>query len=226
MILSPLQLRVELAYRRHVLFAVELVDAVTLERVGQGIGVTAVGLRGIPVVNTRGFFVWFEEDFERLRRLSIDPGSRPYERVELTADQVQRPLTTVELPPRIDYPFATGVTGLRGTLIESRTQPPRPPEPVRDGEVRLRWFGEDEKWHDAPTATHADPRSGDFVSVLRFGPTEKPAIDATGELTVRLRVHRGDGRDRTSTDFKLRQGRVTDPSTAEPLTLAWDEMQP
>ncbi|HYV37037.1 MAG TPA: hypothetical protein VE988_15125, partial [Gemmataceae bacterium] len=192
MILSPLQLRMELAYRRRVLFAVELVDAVTLERVSQGISVAAVGLRGAPVVNTSGLFVWFEEDFERLRRISIDPGSRPYEHVELTAQQVQRPLTTVELPPRIDYPFATGVTGLRGTVIESQVLPPRTPEPVRDAEVRLRWLSEEAEWHDAPTATHTDARSGDFVSILRFGPTEKPAINANGEVTVQLRVRRGE----------------------------------
>lgn len=223
---SGLQMTFELAFRRRVLLALELLDAVTLEHVYQGIKLVAEGLRGTPVVNSSGLFVWPEEDFEQLRRIVIDPGVRPYEPVVLEAAQVQRPLTTVELTPRVDYPFATGVTGLRGTLIESQVVPPQRPEPVRDAELRLRWLDEDNVWHDAHTISHTDPKSGDFVSILRLTPTEVPLIDEDGAVTIRLRVTRDGGDPRSTADLKLQQGRITNPTTLKPLTFAWDELQP
>lgn len=224
--LSGLQITMELAYQRRVLFAIELVDAVTLERVSQGIKVVAKGLRGTPVVNSGGLFVWREEDFGRLQQIEIDPGARPYEHVERAASQVQRPLTTIELPPRADYPFTAGVTGLRGTLVESQVAPPERPEPVRDAEVSLLWRDVDGDWHDAVTASHTDTKNGDFVSILRLASAEVPDLDENGDITVRLRASRDGINPRTSTDLQLRQGHITDPSTLNPLTFAWDELQP
>lgn len=221
-----LKLPIEVAYRRRVLFAIELVDAVTLERVSQGINVTARGLRGKPILNSGGLFVWLEEDFGQLQQIVIDPGARPYERVEVAAAQVQRPLTTIELPPRADYPFTAGVTGLRGTLVESQVVPPHLPEPVRGAAVSLLWQDVDSEWHDAVSVSHTDLSSGDFVSILRLAPDELPDLDQNGNVTVRLRVSRDDGNERTSTEFQLRQGRVTDPTTLNPLTFAWDEFLP
>jgi hypothetical protein len=121
----------------------------------------------------------------------------------------------------VDYLFAPGITGLRGTLIEERVDPP---VPVQNAEIRLRWLDNDDiTWRDAPTISHTNS-TGDFVSILRLAPTEKPNLD-NGFLTVRLRVRRN-GDERSSGDFKLLQGRVTDPSTLDPLTFAWDELQP
>jgi len=221
-----IKLPVEEAYSRRSSFGIELLDAVTMSRVSYGVKVTAEGLQGRPVVNSGGVFVWLEEDLTPLQRLSIDPGILPYEKVELdradlTLPPNPRPLTTVELSPRVDYTFAPGVTGLRGTLIEQRVVPS---VPVQDGEIRLRWLDDDNvTWHDAPTISHTNS-TGDFVSILRFAPTEKPNHD-NGFVTVRLRVRRN-GNERSSGDFKLLQGRVTDPSTLDPLTFAWDELQP
>src|SRR6185503_7127229 len=135
-----IKLPVEEAYSRRSSFGIELLDAVTMSRVSYGVKVTAEGLQGRPVVNSGGVFVWLEEDLTPLQRLSIDPGILPYEKVELdradlTLPPNPRPLTTVELSPRVDYTFAPGVTGLRGTLIEQRVVPP---VPVQDGEIRLR----------------------------------------------------------------------------------------
>src|SRR5262249_53713044 len=161
----------------------------------------------------------------RLRKLSIEPGLQPYEKVGREPAQVKRPLTTVELPPRVDYRFTAGITGLRGTLFESRVAPPLTPEPVGDAEVSLRWLDDNAPWHDARLASHSDTQSGDFVSILRLTPDEVPLLDASGDVTVRLKVRR-DVRVRTSTDFKLLQGRVTDPSKLNPLTFFWDEMLP
>ena len=226
MTVSPLHLRMELAYHDLVLFAIELLDAVTLERVSQNIKLEARGLKGAPVVNTSGLFVWLQEDFGQLRSISIDPGMRPYERVELAAAQVERPLTTVELPPRIDYPFPTGVTGLRGTLIERRVIPPEQPEPVGNAAIRLRWLDEDGHWQDAPTTSRTAEQRGDFVSILRLASTEKPDIDESGSVTAQLLVTRDGFSDRSSADLKLPAGRITNPSSANPWTFAWDELTP
>lgn len=224
------RLPLEQAYLRSVLFAVELFDAVTLARVSQGLKLVAHGLQGQPIVNAGGLFVWLKEDMTSLEKITIDPGSLPYEGVELEAGQVKLPplTTTVELPPRVDYPFAAGVTGLRGVLIEERVTPPPPPTPVRNAQVRLRWLDEDGvTWRDAPTTSRTNS-SGDFVAILRLAPTESPRLDARGALTVRLRASR-EGVERGSTDLKLPQGHVADPSTFAPgdaLIFAWDELQP
>jgi hypothetical protein len=221
-----IKLPLEDAYRRRSLFAIELLDGVTLERVSTGVKVVAEGLQNKPVVNHGGVFVWMQEDIAPLQKVTIDPGTLPYEKLErepadLTLPPDPRPLTTIELPPRIDYLFAAGVTGLRGTLIEDNVVPP---VPVENAEVSLRWLDDDDvTWRDAPTISHTNSR-GDFVSILRFAPTEKPNLD-NASVTVRLRVRRN-GNERSSADFKLLQGRVTDPSTLDPLTFAWDELQP
>lgn len=220
------KLPLENAYGRRSLFAIELLDAVTLERVSNGVKVTAAGLQGKPVVNAGGVFVWLQEDIAPLQKVTIDPGALPYEKIErqpaeLTLPPDPRPLTTIELSPRVDYPFAPGVTGLRGTLIEEQAVPP---VPVQNAQVSLRWLDDDDvTWRDAPTISHTNS-TGDFVSILRFAPTEKPKLD-NGSVTVRLRVRRN-GNERSSADFILLQGRVTDPSTLDPLTFAWDELQP
>jgi hypothetical protein len=167
-----------------------------------------------------------QEDIAPLQKVTIDPGTLPYEKLErepadLTLPPDPRPLTTIELPPRTGSRCAAGVTGLRGTLIEDNVVPP---VPVENAEVSLRWLDDDDvTWRDTPTISHTNSR-GDFVSILRFAPTEKPNLD-NGSVTVRLRVRRN-GNERSSADFKLLQGRVTDPSTLDPLTFAWDELQP
>ena len=214
------------AYRRRPLFAIELLDGVTLERVSQGVTVKADGLQNKPFLNYGGVFVWMQEDITPLEKVTIDPGTLPFEKIELqradlTLPPDPRPLTIIELSPRIDYAFAPGVTGLRGTLIEERVVPP---VLVKEAEVRLRWLDEDDvTWHDAPTISHTNS-NGDFVAIVRFAPTDKPKPD-NGSVTVRLHVRRN-GNERRSADFKLLQGRVTDPSTLDPLTFAWDELQP
>ncbi len=219
------KLPLEEGYRRLTLFALELLDAVTLSRVSNGVKVVADGLIGKPTVNASGLFVWLQEEFANLRRISIDPGQLPYERVELAAADVQLPLTTIALQPRADYAFDAGITGLRGSLIEARVVAPQIPIPVQNAEVRLRWLDDNGVWQDAPTISRTDKQRGDFVSILRLKPTEVPDLDPSGKVTVRLHARR-EGNERSSADFKLLQGRVTEPSTADPLTFAWDELQP
>lgn len=224
------QLPLEEAYSRRVLFGIELLDAVTLSRVSQGVKVVAGGLLGKPIVNTSGLFVWLQEDVTNLGKVSIDPGTLPYEGLELEPAQLNLPpvkpaLTTIELQPKVGYSFAFGITGLRGTLIEERVNPPQPSTPVRNAAVRLQWLDVDNNWRIAPTISHTDPKRGDFVSILRLSPIEVPHLEQ-GEVTVRLLASRDGGLERRSDNFRLPQGRVTDPSTSNPLIFAWDELQP
>jgi hypothetical protein len=224
--LSPLQIPMELAYQRRGLFAVELLDAATLERVNQGITVTADGLLGKPVINSGGLFAWLDEDFRRLKRIVVDPGLRPYEAVELPASQVEpRKVNSIELSPSIAYPFPAGLTVLRGRLIEQRVSSPRIPTPVVNATVRLRWRPEEnDEWRDSPTLSHTN-ETGDFATFLRLRPTEAPQLDPDdGKVIVQLRVSRPGLTDRTSPDFKLVEGRTTNPTSEEPQTFAWNEL--
>lgn len=219
---TPLRIEPEKAYKRNVQFAVELLDAVTLERVSSGVTVKVEGLQRKPIVNPSGLFVWVEEKNTTIRGVSVDTTKVPYEKVERDASQLTFPLTRIELQPTLDYSFAPGITGLRGTLVERRIPNP---DPVGGAEIKLRWLDDTGNWHDAPTASQSNTKSGDFVSILRFAPNQKPDIDADGAVTVRLQVRR-DAFTRSSTDLKLQQGRITDPTALNSLTFAWDELQP
>lgn len=210
----------ELAYDRHVYLAVELIDAVTMTRVREGVTVVAEGLQGKPIVNASGFFVWLREGNAVAQKVTVDPEDSPYEKAELSP--LTFPLSRIELQPKLDYSFSPGITGLRGALIERDV---RPRVFVGDAEVRLGWLDDSDIWRDAPTTSRTNSRGGDFVAILRLAPTQKPKVDANGAVTVRLQVRRG-VLSRSSTDFKLPQGRVTDPSTSNTLTFAWDDLQP
>jgi hypothetical protein len=227
----PVHLPLEEGRWRRVLFAVEVLDGVTLERLSEGLEVEADGLRGKPRRNVAGAFVWLDEDLTPLRKVTVDPQRLPYEPVELLPGELRLPpaATVVQLPPRADYPFAAGTTGLRGSLVESRTTPPPPPTPLAGAAARLQWLDDDGvNWREAATAARTSPR-GDFVAILRLAAGEVPKLDPAGALTVRLRVGRG-GVERTSTPLQLPSGRVADPATfphgASALTFAWDELQP
>ena len=219
---TPFTAQLENSYERRVLLAVELLDAVTLTRVSEGVKVIAEGLQGKPIINSSGCFVWIIENNATIQKLSVEPGVQPYEPHKLDGLQVKKPLTTIELQPTVDYPFAPGITGLRGTLIERNTTPR---EPVAGAEVRLRWLDDNGNWNDTPTVSKTREKSGDFVSILRLAPKEKPVIDANGAVTVRLQITRN-GSTRSSNNLSLLQGRITDPTVLNPLTFAWDELQP
>ena len=226
--MSAQQTQLHVAYERHALFAVELLDAVTLQRVSTGIEVTAEGLRGKPIVNYGGLFVWLGETLEPLQKISVNPVLLPYERIERTKAQLNlppepHPLITIELPPRVNYPFAVGMTGVRGTLIEDRTTVPA--HPVAGAEISLRWLDDTSVWHDAPTTSHTT-NAGDFVSILRLSAADVPLVDSAGALTVRLRVRRDVLNERHSGDLNVPQGRIADPTTLNALIVAWDELQP
>ena len=226
------EVQLENAYERKVLFALELLDAVTLTRVSQGIKkVVGEGLKyDRPIVSKSGYFVWLEQDMTPLTKITLDLGLLPYESLEIPASEIQLPpppdppLVTFQLQPRLDYLFSAGQTGIRGTLIETRVVPPQVPTPVVGAEVSLRWLDDDNvTWRDSPTVSRTNS-AGDFVSILRFDPDDVPDIDPDRKLTVRLRVRRTT--ERTSANLKLPQGRIADPQIMSELTFAWDELTP
>src|ERR1700738_3302662 len=214
--------QVEQAYKREVLFALQVLDGVTMTRISEGLRVEAEGLGRKPIVNASGYFVWLKENLAGLQKITINPGTLPYEPYELSRLDLTVPLTTIELQPRADYDFAAGLTGLRGTLLERRITPL---ESVTDAEINLLWLDDNDQWQKAPNATHTNPETGDFVSILRLAAKQIPNLDTNGAVTVRLQVSRS-GATRSSNDLKLLQGRITDPTTVNPLTFAWDELQP
>lgn len=217
----------EVAYQRSIEFAIELIDPVTLERISQGVKVIAEGMRGKPIINTSGMFVWLKEGTELLREISIDPGVLPYVKVTVPVNQLNLPptvppLTTIELPPRSDYAFAVGTTGIRGTLIETRIVPA---VPIRDAEVHLQWKDEDgTTWRDAPNRSNTN-ENGDFISIVRLAPADVPSLDTSGALTVRLLAKRNGANERHSGDVMIPLGRIADPSIIDKLIFAWDELQ-
>lgn len=221
----PFDVQMEIGYQRKVLFAVELVDSVTLERISKGIKVTADGLRGTPVVNNSGFFVWREEDFARLRRLRVEPGVLPYDPEEFAPADVTRPLKRIDLRPRASYPIPNGVTALRGTLVERIVPLPGRPDAVSDATVGLEWRDDEGNWKNAPMESRTDAATGDFAAILRLAPTEIPELDPAGAITVRLRFNRP-ARSRRSVERKLLPGRVAEPSALERLIFAWEDLQP
>ena len=221
-----IQRPLEQGYARSVLFAVELLDPVTLERVSDGVRITADGLSGRPTTNASGVFVWLGDDATTLQKITVDPGVLPYDRFErLKADlnlTRPRPLTTIELPPRVDYPVSGGVTALRGSLHDDLGSGV---VAVSDASIRLRWLDEDgATWRDAPVVSRTNARGG-FLAMLRLTASEVPKVDAAGQITLRVLARRG-GSERSSIDITVPYGRVSDPSAVSALKLVWDDLQP
>lgn len=211
-------LPLERAHSREAMLAVELLDAVTLERVSQGVEVTAKGLTGKPIVNHGGLFVWLKEDTAKFEKLLVEPGPQPFERVEIPAAQVNRPLHTVELKPLASYPFTPGITAIRGSLIESVPAPGVEPVAIPGATLRLEWLHEDGlTWKPSP-ATAVTDKAGDFTLILRLAPAEVPTLDAQGNMSIRLFAKRAAGGEKHK-ELQLLQGRVTD------ATYAWTELQ-
>ena len=206
---------VEIGFNRRVQLAAEIVDGVTLAPVRNGIKVFAEGLRGKPVVNRSGFFVWLEEPGRQAQAIVVDAARTTYSgaRVEPLLPPDHR---RIELAPTPAYVFPAGATGYRGTLIESRYGPRKP---VAGTQVRLQW-SDGVAWIDAPLRSETNSK-GDFATALRLTPKAEPRADSAGTLAVRLRFLR-EGTVRTSDEFALAQGRVG--AAAGPFI--WDELNP
>jgi len=211
-------LPVERAYTRYTMLAVEILDAVSLERITEGIEVSAKGLAGNVIRNVSGMHVWLRQDRTRFDKLIVTPRARPYQAVEIAAANVRFPLHVVELMPLSSYPFGAGVSALRGRLIATAPPPNGPAMPIVDAVIRLEWLDDDgATWR--PTAQRArTDEKGEFAVFVRFTPADMPLIDAAGNLSIRLFAMRA------GTELKVQrthpQGRVAD------AVLRWDQMVP
>ena len=213
----PVHLPTEVAFVRKSLFAVEIVDAVTLEPMVRGLEVKATGLNRDPIVNSGGFFVFLDEGAAQAQAIVIDADKTFSESITVPPPVLPDRRRRVELAPRYDYPFSPGATAMRGTLIESF---PADPTPVPGAEIWLQWLDDTLVWVDAPTHSHSGIK-GDFAALLRLTPQQVPKPNAGGSVSARLRVRR-DGRTRTSADFSLPTGRVADPLPP----FGWSELVP
>ena len=81
----PVRLPLERAFTRRMLFAAEIIDAVTLEPVTKDLQVKATGLNNNPIVNYDGFFVWLEEANRQPQAVIVDASLTPFESVTVPA---------------------------------------------------------------------------------------------------------------------------------------------
>jgi hypothetical protein len=229
----------EKAYRRRVLFALEVLDGLTLEPVAAGLAVTAEGLRNPPIVNGSGIFVWLEEDGATraealsdpnrlpLKQITIDPRDHPYEQKRIDKGTVVANLNPgpvrVMLTPRSDYPFPSGVTILRGSLSQTRSQPGTPAIPMANTAVALFWKDANLRWR-GPSLTARSARDGGFVIAVRHDADSIDPQDAEKPLVAYARFDSPDLGTRYSSAFNLALGRMTDASQWIKPGFAWPEL--
>jgi hypothetical protein len=187
-------------------FAVEVIDPVSLTVVSRKLDVAAEGLRGRPIVNYSGRFVWLDQGDRWPTTVVVTPEGLPFStQVALPPPRPANPneigmearLLRVVLRPTPAYPFEAGVTSVRGRL---RLRP-GPAAPALGGvRVQLAWRDEtSRRWLPAPpTATNATSpveqetdEHGDFAAFLRLRPrpSEQPEF-SEGALRVRLQFTR------------------------------------
>jgi hypothetical protein len=207
------------AYTRRMLFAVEVVDAVTLDPLTRGIEVKAEGLAQKPRINSGGFFVFLQEGGAVPLSVTVDASKTGSESVTVAPPVAPDRSIRVELAPRVDYPFVPGVTAMRGSLVESALADPA--TPVGGAELWLQWLDDvTAAWVDAPTRSHSDAR-GNFAALLRLTPSQVSRPIDGRTVRSRLRVRRA-GVTRTSAEISLPTGRVADALPP----FGWSELVP
>lgn len=198
---------------RRVLFAIELLDPITFERLWEGITVNVAGLAGKPIVNNSGRLVWLVEGPAWPGAITVTPTTAQYSpHIQaapprpadiLTATAAER-LVRIVLRPTAAYAFDTGVTAIRGMLRE-RLGVASPP--VAGARMQLAWFDTiSNRWLPPPPApldvcpeTDAD---GQFAVFLRLAPVPPQDPDLVrGLLKARVQVTRGADTRVTPDDF-------------------------
>jgi hypothetical protein len=205
----------ETAWTRTVLCGVEIIDAMTLAPVTDGIKVRAAGLKNGPNVNHSGFHYWLLEGNAQPQRISVTSLDDIYSDVDTAPPVPPQKFVRIELAPRSGYPFPAGATAVRGTVNLNKTGPVKP---VVDAAVRLQW-SDGAIWVDAATQVMTDDR-GQFAAPLRLAPKDEPRL-ITGGIAVRLTVRRG-SISKTSNEFALPAGRVS----TTPQPFIWNDLNP
>lgn len=211
-------------HQRIALLAVELTDPVSMLPVSLGVSLSADVLALPPRINLSGRFVWLAEGDNWPTRFTFDPGLLPYEAASFaalakpadiaTASGAER-LQRVLLAPTPAYPFADGLTVVRGRLRESAAPDAAP---VAGAQLWLAWQN-GSAWVDAATMARSNG-AGDFACLLRLPPNARPALDEQKNLELRITVMRGaSSRQQAVT---VPDGRVIDL----PNVLAWSALPP
>lgn len=206
---------------RDVRLAVEVLDPVSGERIRDGVRVQARGMLREPIVNPSGLFVWTREAGRDPLDVSVDPGTLPFEARTAPVPALPNQFVSVSLVPRMGYPFATGVPGIRGRLVENRNAVPL--QPVADLPVWLQWIDDSSgvaTWVDAPVRARTDAR-GEFAVFVRLRADQAPVADPQGRLRMRVAALRA-GAVRSSPEQTLAPGKVVAPAAP----FSWNEFQP
>jgi hypothetical protein len=211
---------VEQAFERQAIFGLELIDAVTLDRVYKGIRVTTRGLLNDPMLNSSGVFFWLGE---RKNHRPFEPLIIP----PIVLDGTARPmLHRVELAPRPDYPIPSGTMGLMDRLVEDANA--AQVIPVVNAQITLQFFEAIQptgsvKWHDSRVVTHTNS-NGDFVSIWR-AKKEDEMKDVMPDPNVSLRIQvQRDGLTRSSQPWEQPFGEFRFPKPDAKQKFAWNSM--
>jgi hypothetical protein len=219
-----------LAYTRRARLIVEALDPVTLELIGDGLTMSVEGMEARPVISTGGRHVWFEEPGHAPAKLRIDPGNLPYMPLEMAVPPLPPPppppakpqtwnVMHVELAPSTAYPFAAGITGFRGSFIVNAADDPQ--MPLKNTDVRLQWIDDNqagEVWVDAPNLSHTSA-NGDFVALVRLGPSQIARADAQKRMRVRVAATHA-GITRLTPELPIPFNRITDAQQS----FAWEAL--
>lgn len=206
---------------RDVRLAVEVLDPVTGERIRDGLRVQANGLLRDPIINASGLFVWTREAGRDPLDVSVDPVQLPFESQSAPVPALPNLFLSLSLVPRMGYPFATGVPGIRGRLVEARNVNPQ--QPVVDVPVWMQWIDDSSgvpTWVDASVRARTDAR-GEFAVFVRLRADQAPVADPQGRLRMRVAALRA-GAVRSSPEQTLAPGKVFAPATP----FAWNEFAP
>jgi hypothetical protein len=219
----------QFSYRRSTLFAVELLDPVTLTPVSEGVKVQAVGLSREPIVNYSGRFVWLTEGESWPTHVKLELGELPFEPMPDQAAKPKPPdlkkakdderFMRIVLQPKRTYPFSVGdgVLVVRGRVVEDATVDP--PVPVPGVEVWLAWHDDGTgAWNRAPIRGKTDS-NGEFVTFLRLLPDASPIVDAAGGMFVVIQMERAEIRE--TLPFAIPQGQVDQTFR----TVDWNVLQ-
>lgn len=200
---------------------VALIDPVTLATVGDGMTVVA-GFDRPPRRSLTGLFYWLVDHGPWPAKVSVLPGSRPYESQEETTqaepgdDHPEARLTRIVLRPTPAYDFPDGITVVRGRLVETVAHP----APIAGAEMWLSRAVEKPdgtSWIDATTPTRSTA-TGDFAVFSRLHAPPATSADAVAPK-YRITAKR-DGEIRAA-ERDVIEGATLDLGSTP---LAWEDM--
>jgi hypothetical protein len=215
----------EQAWQRRVRFVVEVSDAVTGELIGDGISVRVKGFKSAPIVNATNRFVWLAESGAVPTEVEVTSGRLPFLPQTVPAPPPPGPppapqynVVRVTLAPTGAYPFDTGASGIRGTLVRLANEWPPVALPGKD--VWLQWMDDNVPapgWTDSTIVSKTDT-NGDFAVIVRLAINQIARVDTQQRMRVRVAATHA-GSTKFSPEQQIQPGYVADV----PQSFAWDQ---